>query len=679
MLLEKDDAQEQIVLTSNQLNAARNDLGDEDDDGNVGELKSVESAENSDTATIPTPNNMIEDSNSYSESSIIFSDSNDNENDNNKAAEEENILITELENYDDPANWPENINDKLRQLLIRKGPIQNKNVNLPSTRGQGRTFNNSVFSRKMKNNELVNRNWLVYSIKNNAVFCFCCRLFPSLGVKSKNLTTGDGDCDWKHVDRVLRTHETSCQHVQVFQKWKELEIQLRTDSTIDKQSLRLYEAEIKHWKSVIERIIAVIQFLGQQCLTFRGSSETLYDNNNGNFLKLIELLGKFDLSIGEHIKRVLSHETKSVNYLGKMIQNELISIISEKIKSTIVNNVLNAKYYSIIVDCTPDKSNVEQMTIVVRYVTVNGDSPSIEEHFLGFIPLTISTGEEMTNIIQQYIKDLNLDIKNIQGQGYDNGANMFGKFKGVQSRILEINKRAFFVPCGAHTLNLVVNDAASTCIEAVEFFSTIQQLYTFFHGSVYRWDILKKHVTSLTLKPLSDTRWESRIEALKPLRYFIGEVYDALLEVTEDTTRDLLTKSEAKNLAIKLKSFQFICSIVVWYEILYNVNIASKMMQSPSLDLPESNKILEKVKSYLETLRTEEGFEKILVDAKELAEQMEVPAIFLPTSRLRRRKKHFDYEQEDDPIQDAKKILKLAFILLCLMSLLIRFRKNFGC
>ena len=38
---------------------------------------------------------------------------------------------------------------------------------------------------------------------------------------------------------------------------------------------------------------------------------------------------------------------------------------------------------------------------------------------------------------------------------------------------------------------------------------------------------------NFTLKPLSKTRWESRIDALKPLRYQLGDIYDALINISD--------------------------------------------------------------------------------------------------------------------------------------------------
>ena len=48
------------------------------------------------------------------------------------------------------------------------------------------------------------------------------------------------------------------------------------------------------------------------------------------------------------------------------------------------------------------------------------------------------------------------------------------KDNGVRKRILDINPRAYFVPCNAHSLNLVVDDAAKCCLEATLFFDLVQ-------------------------------------------------------------------------------------------------------------------------------------------------------------------------------------------------------------
>ena len=64
---------------------------------------------------------------------------------------------------------------------------------------------------------------------------------------------------------------------------------------------------------------------------------------------------------------------------------------------------------------------------------------------------------------------------------------MSGLYLGVQSRIKTINPLAEYVPCSAHSLNLVGTCAAESVTEVVDFFSTLQELYNFFTVSTHRW------------------------------------------------------------------------------------------------------------------------------------------------------------------------------------------------
>jgi hypothetical protein len=84
------------------------------------------------------------------------------------------------------------------------------------------------------------------------------------------------------------------------------------------------------------------------------------------------------------------------------------------------------------------------------------------------------------------IKKLDLNIDDIRGQGYDNGSNMKGKERGVQKRLLDINPKAFYTPCGCHSLNLVLCDIANSCPKAISFFGIVQRIYTLFSSSTKR-------------------------------------------------------------------------------------------------------------------------------------------------------------------------------------------------
>ena len=87
----------------------------------------------------------------------------------------------------------------------------------------------------------------------------------------------------------------------------------------------------------------------------------------------------------------------------------------------------------------------------------------------------------------------------------------------------------------------------------------------------------KKHV-NITLKMWSDTRWESKIKSVEPLRYQAAAVRDALIEV-KDHTKDSVIKIEADSLSEEVGSYRFaICSVVSWYDLLCQIQHVSKLM-----------------------------------------------------------------------------------------------------
>ena len=71
----------------------------------------------------------------------------------------------------------------------------------------------------------------------------------------------------------------------------------------------------------------------------------------------------------EHVRRMRNKETHA-HYLGPQIQIELISLMATNVKNSIVNDTKRAKYFSVLLDCTPDMSHQEQMSLILRFVNM---------------------------------------------------------------------------------------------------------------------------------------------------------------------------------------------------------------------------------------------------------------------------------------------------------------------
>ena len=83
----------------------------------------------------------------------------------------------------------------------------------------------------------------------------------------------------------------------------------------------------------------------------------------------------------------------------------------------------------------------------------------------------------MKSLPLQQCKKHSIDITYMRGQTHDNSANMSGKYNGMQAKLYDINPLALYVPCAAHSLNLIGVCAVESCVEATNFFSLVQKYH----------------------------------------------------------------------------------------------------------------------------------------------------------------------------------------------------------
>lgn len=95
---------------------------------------------------------------------------------------------------------------------------------------------------------------------------------------------------------------------------------------------------------------------------------------------------------------------------------------------------------------------------------------------------------------------------------------------------------------------------------------------------------------------------------------------------------------------------------ITWYDILYEINITSKILQTKDIDIPNKIEQLNTAKQFLVQYRTDSNFERVLSSARALADELETEA-----ARQRKRKKMFTHEGDDAPVMDTKQNFRLSF------------------
>ncbi|XP_022875782.1 uncharacterized protein LOC111394258 [Olea europaea var. sylvestris] len=243
-------------------------------------------------------------------------------------------------------------------------------------------------------------------------------------------------------------------------------------------------------------------------------------------------------------KRLLANgQTTDRRWLVYSISLDKIFCFYCKLISPIVTKVKHAKYSSVILDCTPHASHEKQMSLVIR-------------------------------CMDDSINSSMLNIDNIRGQGYDNGANMSERHKGAQKK-----------------------------------------------------KIFKDKVEGLTLKLLSQTRWKSHVESIKSIKEQSVQIRDALLDLA-NIIEDPKTKSKAEFLAIyELENFEFLLSMVIWYKLLQAINTVSNFFQVENMDIDEAIKFLQAHILFLKKYR-ESRFASAIKDAKQISSEMGIEAVF---------------------------------------------------
>ena len=127
-------------------------------------------------------------------------------------------------------------------------------------------------------------------------------------------------------------------------------------------------------------ILKTIIFCGKQNIALRGHREGGGTGQNpGNFLALLDFrVDSGDTILANHFKEC----PRNAQYKSPTIQNELIACTGEWIRNHIIQEVIEARFFSVCADEVTDVANKEQLPLVVRFVDRDD---TIREEFVDFV------------------------------------------------------------------------------------------------------------------------------------------------------------------------------------------------------------------------------------------------------------------------------------------------------
>ena len=252
-----------------------------------------------------------------------------------------------------------NIRDDVRRAYLVKGPTKPFGHNFPQ---------NPTNKRMFVENWLTVNDWLEYSIKEDAAYCFYCFLFKQQPLEKHfghDAFTKVGYRNWKNAYQGLPQHVGGANSCHNRARTACVDFQNRRASVEHKVENWSVDAERKY-ETRVTASLDVAGYLIAQAHAFRGHDESDSSLNRGNFLEMIEWHKKRNDEV-----RLAFEELCPLNaqMLSPDIQKDLCSAFAREVKK-VIKKEIGDKLFSVLIDESRDISIAEQMAVIVRLVTI---------------------------------------------------------------------------------------------------------------------------------------------------------------------------------------------------------------------------------------------------------------------------------------------------------------------
>ena len=263
----------------------------------------------------------------------------------------------------------------------------------------------------------------------------------------------------------------------------------------------------------------------------------------------------------------------------------MLRLMSHSVLKGILAKVKNARYYALIVDETTDACGKQQMSFTLRWVD---DMLHCHEDFVGMYEVNDASAKGLFELIKDVLLRFELDVSNMRGQGYDRCSVMAGRESGIAARVKQLEPRAVFVHCSAHSMNLAVQEAAGAVLMIRDCLSLIHDLAICFKNSPTRSRILQNVSCenggpNASLKPLFPTRWSVRAKSISSVLTNYAVVLESLATIA--TTKRDESGTKALGFQKSLERFETFFALTVALTVFDIVDDCNVSLQSKTMAL----------------------------------------------------------------------------------------------
>lgn len=421
----------------------------------------------------------------------------------------------------------------------------------------------------------------------------------------------------------FQKHEASSLHINTMLSWKEKQSRTKVNQPI---SSFLNQSVLEKRRYYFSAIIQNVLFLAKNELPYRGTYYKDEKKESGLFNSLFE----YRLEIDERLKECQTQMPDNGKYTSGQIQNEIIHVIADELRKSIVNEINNSSYVTLLVDGAKDRNKNELLSIAFRYI-----NDAVPHETL----ITIEKTDDLTaagllNVITSTIETLQIKKEKIISQCYD-GANTMSGCDGGLQKLLEkhYNRPIPYVHCFNHRLHLVVEYLVKNVNACRLFFGEVRMLHDFF--SRFK---VKREYSGTNIPRLMETRWTGHLDAIQSIRKNYQEIIVTLKKIKEDKDKNFeaVDVALAKGILNTIETKSFIFFLFFLNDLFGALDPANQILQTRTVGYRQAKPVIDATIARVQELRSDASFDRI-VEATEETMSMSQNEDEQHVSRIRRR------------------------------------------